>query len=230
MIRTRYKDIKNHILSQIRTNIWPPGSSLPNEVDMAVTLGCARATISRAMRELVDEGVLERKRKAGTKVKASPTRRAQFTIPIIREEIEKNGATYRYDLVKRNILDAPDWLSSRLSLPKYNRVLQLRCMHYAGNAPYQLEDRWINLSAVPHAETFAFKTLGPNEWLVKEVPFTDGSLEFSATNATPYIAAFLNLPENAAVFTSERTTSLNNQNVTYAKLYFKRDYKMTTFL
>ena len=230
MIRTGYQDVKTHILSQIRNNIWGPGSTLPNEVDMAVKLGCARATISRAMRELVDEGILERKRKAGTKVKTSPTRRAQFTIPIIREEIEKTGASYRYDLVERNVLNAPDWLCSRLSLPKYNRVLHIRCMHYADNAPYQFEERWINLDAVPHAETFNFETLGPNEWLVKEVPFTDGNLEFSATNATPNIAAFLNMPENAAVFTSERTTWLKNRNVTYARLFFARDYKMTTLL
>ncbi len=230
MIRTGYQDVKTHILSQIRANIWAPGSTLPNEVDLAATLGCARATISRAMRELVDEGILERKRKAGTKVKTNPTRRAQFAIPIIREEIEKTGAPYRYDLVERRILAAPDWLRSRLDLPSKTQVLHIRCMHYAAQNPYQFEDRWINLDAVPQAETFDFKSLGPNEWLVKEVPFTDGNLEFSASNATSEIAAFLQVPENTAVFTSERTTWLNNQNVTYARLYFTRDYKMTTQL
>lgn len=230
MIRMGYQDIKAHILARIRSNIWPPGASVPNEVDLAAEFGCARATVSRAMRELVDEGILERKRKAGTKVKSAPTRRAQFAIPIIRHEIENTGAAYRYDLVERRVLNAPDWLRSRLELPMKTQVLHLNCMHYAGHNPYQFEDRWINLDAVPQAETFAFKDLGPNEWLVQEVPFTDGNLEFSATNATEKIADFMNVPKNTALFTAERTTWLNDQNVTYAKLYFARDHKMTTRL
>jgi GntR family histidine utilization transcriptional repressor len=230
MIRTGYQDIKTNILKRIRSNIWPPGAALPNEVDLAAEFGCARATVSRAMRELVDEGILERKRKAGTKVKSAPTRRAQFAIPIIREEIELTGADYRYDLIERTVLDAPDWLRSRLDLPANARVLHLKCMHYAGSTPYQFENRWINLHAVPKAETYDFEELGPNEWLVQEVPFTDGKLEFSATNASERVAAFLNLPENTAVFTAERTTWLNEQNVTLAQLYFARDYKMTTRL
>lgn len=229
-MRTGYQDVKTHILAQIRANVWAPGSTLPNEVDLAANLGCARATVSRAMRELVDEGILERKRKAGTKVKSAPTRRAQFAIPIIREEIEKTGAAYRYDLVERQVLEAPDWLRSRLELAKGARVLHIRCMHYSNKTPYQYEERWINLASVPQAETFDFQNVGPNEWLVQEVPFTEGNLEFSATSATPDIAAFLQVPEQSAVFTSERTTWLDGQNVTYAQLFFVRGYKMTTLI
>jgi GntR family histidine utilization transcriptional repressor len=228
MTRTGYQDIKAHILGQIRANIWAPGANLPNEIDLAAEFGCARATISRAMRELVDEGILERKRKAGTRVKSSPTRRAQFSIPIIREEIENTGATYRYDLIFRQIRKAPNWLRSRLGLPTNASVLHLKCMHYAGNNPYQFEDRWINLEAVPSAKDYPFEDIGPNEWLVREVPFTDGHLEMSATNATEDIAAFLKTTLNTAVFTVERTTFLGSLNVTYARLYFARDYKMTT--
>ncbi|WGI23080.1 GntR family transcriptional regulator [Amylibacter sp. IMCC11727] len=229
-MRTGYQDIKDHILHQIRSNVWTPGTLLPGEIDLAESFGCARATVSRAMRELVDEGILERKRKAGTRVKSSPTRRAQFAIPIIRTEIEDTGAPYRYDLVERHVLPAPNWLRSRLDLPESASVLHLKCMHYQGNTPYQFEDRWINLAAVPQAESYAFKDIGPNEWLVQEVPFTDGNLEFSATNATEDIAAFLGAPVNAALFTVERTTWLADVSVTFARLYFARDYKMTTRL
>lgn len=229
-MRTGYQDIKDHILHQIRSSVWTPGALLPGEIELAESFGCARATVSRAMRELVDEGILERKRKAGTRVKSSPTRRAQFSIPIIRTEIENTGAAYRYDLVERRVLPAPNWLRSRLDLPDDALLLHLKCMHYKGSAPYQFEDRWINLAAVPQAENYAFKDIGPNEWLVQEVPFTDGNLEFSATNATEDIAAFLGAPVNAALFTVERTTWLADTSVTFARLYFARDYKMTTRL
>ena len=62
---------------------------MPGEVDLAEEFGCARATVNRAMRELADEGFIDRKRKAGTRIKSSPTRHAKFAIPLIRDEIEK---------------------------------------------------------------------------------------------------------------------------------------------
>lgn len=229
-MRSSYHDIKANILSRIRTNIWPPGANLPGEIELAEEFGCARATVNRAMRELVDEGILERKRKAGTKVKSSPTQRAQFSIPIIREEISNTGSDYRYSLIERKIMPAPDWLRSRIEIPKAAKVLHLRCMHYAGNTPYQFEERWINLNTVPNAETYDFEDMGPNEWLVREVPFTNGELEFSAINATKEIAEFLNTSDGTAIFMIERTTWLEKQNVTYARLQFARDYKMTTRL
>jgi GntR family histidine utilization transcriptional repressor len=229
-LRTSYHDIKANVLARIRSDIWPPGASLPGEIELAKEFGCARATVNRAMRELVDDGILERKRKAGTKVKSFPSRRAQFSISIIREEILSTGAEYRYALVERNVITAPGWLSSRIDIPKDTKVLHVRCMHYAGNNPYQFEDRWINLTAVPNAGEFDFEDMGPNEWLVREVPFTDGELVFSATNASNEIANYLNTSDGAAIFTIERTTWLDELSVTYARLYFARDYKMTTRL
>lgn len=223
-----YHDIKAIALSRIRSNVWPPGAHLPGEIELAKEFGCARATVNRAMRELVDEGILERKRKAGTKVKSSPTRRAQFAIPIIGEEITNTGAAYQYVLVERTVIAAPGWLRSRIDIPKGTKVLHLKCMHYAGSNPYQFEDRWINLAAVPNAADCNFEDIGPNEWLVREVPFTEGELVFSATNASNEIANFLNTSDDTDVFTVERTTWLDKLSVTYARLYFSRDYKMTT--
>lgn len=229
-MRTSYHDIKAIVLTRIRENIWPPGANLPGEIELAKEFGCARATVNRAMRELVDEGILERKRKAGTKVKSYPTRRALFSIPIVREEITNTGAKYRYVLIERKIMPAPGWLRARLEVKKDQPILHLQCMHYAGPNPYQLEDRWINLAAVPNAADNDFEDMGPNEWLVREVPFTEGELVFSATNASNEVANFLNTSDGTAVFTVERTTWLDKISVTYARLYFVRDHKMSTRL
>lgn len=61
--------------------------------------GAARATVSRAMRELADDGIVERRRKTGTRVRLSPIRQARFGIPVVKTEIEEAGAAYRYALV-----------------------------------------------------------------------------------------------------------------------------------
>lgn len=229
-MRTSYHDIKATVLDRIRKDVWPPGANLPGEIELAEEFKCARATVNRAMRELVNDGILERKRKAGTRVKLSPSRKAEFSIPLIREEITNTGADYRYALVDRNIVVAPSWLRAQIEIPQHQKVLHLRCMHFAGNRPYQFEDRWINLGAVPDAQDCLFEDIGPNEWLVRKIPFTKGELVFSATNATQEIADFLNAANGDAVFTVERTTWLEDASVTYARLYFARDHKMTTSL
>ena len=103
-------------------------------------------------------------------------------------------------------------------------------MHYAANRPYQFEDRWINLAAVPSAADEGFEDMGPNEWLVNTVPFTTAEVAFSATNATPDIAGYLDASPDAALYTCNRTTWLDQQAVTLARLFFAPGYQMTTRL
>ena len=86
-----FRDVKADLLARIMQGEWAPDSLLPNEVDLAETYGCARATVNRAMRELAEEGLIERRRKAGTRVRAVPIRQARFSIPIVRQEIEDQG-------------------------------------------------------------------------------------------------------------------------------------------
>ncbi|MCE8520166.1 UTRA domain-containing protein [Ruegeria pomeroyi] len=228
--RVSYQEIKARVLAAIRDNTWPPGAMLPGEVALAEEYGCARATVNRAMRELAEEGIVERKRKAGTRVKLTPVRQARFAIPVVREEIESTGATYRYALVSRSEEAAPNWLCAQLGLSAQDRVLQLVCMHYADERPFQLEQRWINLSTVPQAEHKDFSQTGPNEWLVSEVPFTDIRLSFSACRGNRETAEFLGGNETDAHFTVERVTWLGERPVTYARLLFHSGYRMTTML
>ena len=233
MIETKkisYQDIKALALKRIRNKTWPPGSIMPGEVELAGEFGCARATVNRAMRELADEGFIDRKRKAGTRIKASPTRHAKFTIPLIRDEIESSGETYRYVLIRRDTPKTPDWLRARLALSLQADVLHLKCLHYAGSKPFQFEDRWINLDAVPKAAQQNFEMTGPNEWLVQEVPFTDVELTFSSMNADLQTAELLGVSEGAALFTIERITWLEKRPITFAKLYYFSGYQMTSRL
>jgi GntR family histidine utilization transcriptional repressor len=228
--KTTFRDVKQTVLDRIRDKTWPRGTIIPNEIDLAEEFGCARATVNRAMRELADEGILDRKRKAGTRVNAAPIRKAKFAIPLVRVEVEATGATYRYVLVNKEVQTAPDWLRARLDLPLDSRVLHLKCMHYADNAPFQFEDRWINIAAVPQVEQADFHSVGPNEWLLDQIPFTDVELSFSACAASAELAQFLSISPRDPTFTAERITWLNNTPVTFAHMSYGRGYRMTTRL
>lgn len=227
-MKATYRDVKADILSKITKGDWPLGSLVPNEVDLAETYGCARATVNRAMRELAEEGIIERRRKAGTRVRMAPRRQARFDIPLVRAEIEGQGAAYRYALVTRSETPAPDWLRARLQLSEGASVLHLTCMHYADGAPYQHEDRWINLGQLPQAREADFAGIGPNEWLIAAIPFSDVEIGLSAAQADEALAAHLSCAVGAALFTVERATWWEGQAVTYVRLSHRPGHRLTT--
>ena len=225
-----YRDIKQVVVDRIQNGIWQPDSLLPSETDLAVEFSSTRTTVNRALRELADEGYLDRKRKAGTRVLNAPVRKARFSIPLVRDEVAGTGAEYRYSLVKRQVQAAPSWLASRLDLAHGQDVLHIRCMHYADNAPFQLEVRWIVIDVVPEVLNEDFVQSGPNDWLVRKVPFTNLELSFTATKADTETAEFLDAAPGDPVFTTERITWLRGAPVTYARLYFAPGYRMTTYI
>lgn len=227
-MKTAFREVKENIRGRILAGDWAPGDLLPNEVDFAVEFQCARATVNRAVRELAEEGLVERKRKAGTRVHLSPVRKAQFEIPIVRKEIEAYGQIYRYALVRCEALKAPDWLRARMSLGPGECALHLQCLHYADDKPYQFEDRWINLGPLPQAEKADFSEKGPNEWLVEAVPFSDAEISFSATAADELLVEHLGCALRDPLFMTERSTWWQGEAITFVRLVFQRGHKMTT--
>ncbi len=223
-----FREVKADILLKITQGVWPPGDLIPNEVDLAESYGCARATVNRAVQELADDGIVERRRKAGTRVRMAPVRQARFNIPIVRQEIEDRGAVYRYTLVNRELRTAPDWLGKQLKIPPEGRVLHLACVHYADATPFQFEDRWINLDVLPEASEADFTNTGPNEWLVATIPFSDVEISFLATQADTALAQHLGCTARDALFQTERITWWQGRAITYVRLTYQPGHKMTT--
>lgn len=227
-MRTAFRDVKEDIRRRILAGDWAPGDLLPNEVDLAVEFRCARATVNRAVRELAEEGLVERKRKAGTRVRRTPVRTAQFEIPFVRNEVAARGQEYRYELTMREAAPAPKPLRARMSLAEGARALHLHCIHYAQNAPYQFEDRWINLGALPAAEAADFSLIEPSAWLVGAVPFSDAEISFSAISADGALADALGCRLGDPLFLTERSTWWRGDAITYVRLVFQSGYRVTT--
>ena len=82
-----YQNIKTEMRECIQTGIWKQGGLIPVEAALAKEFDCARTTVNRALRELAQEGILERRRKAGTRVVMPVGHSANFEIPRILLEI-----------------------------------------------------------------------------------------------------------------------------------------------
>lgn len=226
--RTGFLDIKQEVISRVHRGVWPPGSLLPTEMELAAEFGCARATVNRALRELAEQGLVERKRKSGTRVKLMPARHARFEIEIVRHTVEEMGAKYRYALVQKSVETAPDWVTSQLALASDQQVMHVKCMHYADNRPFQFEERWINTSTVPRVVHADLENQSPNEWLLNEVPFTDAEITLSSVAADAELSEFLATSVGTPLFRLERTTWLDGQVVTYVRMTYRQGHSMTT--
>ena len=101
-----WKAVEAEILSRIHTRKWKPGDFIPNEAELALEFSCARTTVNRALRSVAEKGLLDRRRKAGTRVSELPIRKATLSIPVIRQEIEDAGHVYSYKIISSE-LDTP---------------------------------------------------------------------------------------------------------------------------
>lgn len=223
-----YREIKADILRRITSGYWPQGALLPGEHALAAEYQVARATVSRALRELADAGIVERRRKIGTRVRPRPLREARIPLPLVRAEIEGAGDRYGYRLLSAGTEPAADQTAVRLEVPPGTPLLHVLCLHSAGARAHQLEDRWINPAMVPGVSKADFSASGPAEWLTRAVPFTQVDLIFSSAAASEAEAELLVCAPGDALFVMERTTALDGQPVSWVRLYHGPGFRLAT--
>lgn len=225
-----WQDVRHEVLRRIRSREWPPGEMIPHEAVLAAELGCARTTVNRALREIAETGLIERRRRAGTRVALHPTRRAMLEIPVIRIEIEGRGQTYGYRLLVREEAVPPPVAGAHFGGRAGDVMLHIVALHSADGQPHAIEDRWIDIDAVPIARAADFGSISPNEWLVLHVPFEGGDITFSATQATAGEAAMLGCATGSPLFLTERVTWRGDRTLTQVRLLFAPGYRVTTTL
>lgn len=221
-----WQTIRDEVLRRIHSREWRPGDLIPSEADLAAEFGCARATVNRALRELADTGLLERRRKAGTRVAPNPVRKATLSIPVTRLEIEARGAAYAHVLLGTDRATPPPHVQGVLRLPSGTRLLHIRALHMADGRPYAYEDRWVNPDAVPAILTADLDSISANEWLVANAPFSDGSFTFLAESADAELAKLLDCAEGTALIVIERTTWDGATPITAVRLHYRPGHRL----
>ncbi|MEL6210173.1 MAG: GntR family transcriptional regulator, partial [Pseudomonadota bacterium] len=204
--RMGWRTVRAQVHAAILDGTFAPGQKLPRDSDLAARLNCARSTVQRAMQDLARGGIVERRRKGGTRVRPDPVPRASFDIPIVRAEVEATGAAYGYRLLSRVLGPPPPSIAHRLSHTGDGAALRVEALHLEDDRPYLLEDRWISLATVPEIRDIDLTAISANEWLVQNRPYSRCKMEFSATVATDAQAARLGCAVGAPLFAMDRTT------------------------
>jgi GntR family histidine utilization transcriptional repressor len=215
-------------MRRISERVWAPGEFIPGEVDLAQEFGCARATVNRALRQLAEAGLLDRRRKGGTRVARYPVRKATLDIPVTRLEIEGRGVPYRHTLINREICRPPDSICEVMGVSQTAQLLHLPALHFADGKPFLYEDRWVNMAAAPDIQDESFSDINANEWLIEHALFSRGDIRFSAANATNKDAETLRCEAGQAIFIIDRTTWNKDQSVTSVRLAYAPGFHMSS--
>lgn len=223
-----YEQIKRALAAPIRTGHWPPGHRIPPEEDIAAHLGTARMTVNRALRELTEDGLIVRKRRAGSFVAAPPSPSAMLEIVDMSAAIPARGQAYSYECLVNETVSADADTARRLRLGAGAQLQHVICRHRGDGEIVELEERWINLALLPEASDQDFSGQAPGAWMLSAAPWTEAEHTVSAVNADTGLAERLDCQPGAACLVLERRTFQGEAVVTFARLTHPGDrHRMT---
>lgn len=220
--------MRDTIHGWVLDSTYGPGDKLPRDEDIAETLGCARSTVQRAMRDLSDSGIVSRRRKGGTHVRSDPVTRATLDIPITRREVEQKGAVYAYQLIRQKVARIPRPVAARFGLSRPAPMLNVQALHLADGHPYIYEDRWVCTDTVPDILGVDLALESANEWLVRNKPYSRCDIRFYATGASDHDALLLEADPGEALFVMERTTFIGTAPITTVRAITAPGYQLLT--
>jgi GntR family histidine utilization transcriptional repressor len=213
------EDVEGRILS----GEWPPGHRIPFEHELTAQYQCSRMTVNKAITELVKRGLIERRRKSGSYVTHPHAQSAVLEIHDIRLEVASLGLAYRYERRTRENRLAASADRRLMDLPAGARLSDVTAVHFAGGRPFCLEDRLINLGAVPEAEEETFETVAPGAWLIERVPWSAAEHRIRATGADARAASLLQIAPATPCLVIERRTWSGGTHVTHVRLTYPGD-------
>ncbi len=212
--------IRSDLESRIRSGDWAPGRRIPTERELMEQYHCARMTVGKAIGALVSEGLIERRKKAGSFVARPQVRTAVLEIPDIAAVILARGETYRFELIACRRLAADEDLDARFS--DTGDRLAIDGVHIASDRPFAHEHRLISLDAAPGAADADFGERSPGSWLLDNVPWTVARHRITARQAGD-LATALGATRATACLQVERWTWRQADPVTYVRQVFPGD-------
>ncbi len=217
---TSYKRIRADISERILSGDWPPGHRVPAEHELMAEYGCSRMTVNKALAPLAEQGLIVRRRKAGSFVSRPRIHSVVLDIPDIASEVIGRREPYDYELLSRAARIATREETRELGLTMPTDVLALSCLHRASGRPFAFEERLINLGAVPEAAAIDFAAAPPGTWLLAHVPWTEAEHRISAANPNKSVARTLAIAPAAACLVLERRTWRGDERITHVRLTF----------
>ena len=235
-----YQRIKNAILDNIHSGKWQAGSAISTEMALATEFGVSRMTVNRALKELSEERVLERRQGSGTFVAQQKFNHTFVEVRNIAEDLKSANRDYEAKVVSKRAVTAsllddelrrkfgieettntPDTtLDNRSDTPV---LYEVKIIHVADGQPIQFEERWVDAKKVPHFIDQDFTVVNTSDYLVAKIPLESGSYTIRALAAPNEVADALQIAPQSPTLVLRRQTYSAGQVVTFVKMWHAGD-------
>lgn len=214
-----YKQIKQLIVSKIDAGLWRPGDRISTELRLVDELNASRMTVNRALRELTQEGVLQRRQGSGTFVSPARLETGLLEIRNIAEVIEARGNIHSSRLLALTREKPPTSILRQMLGSEGEQYFHSVSLHFENRVPLQLEDRYVNPDLVPEflEQDFTQQTTGG--YLLKNIPYSHVDHKITAALSTPEQQKLLQLEASEPVLILERLTYCAEGVITAVKLF-----------
>ncbi len=236
-----YQRIKNAILDNIHSGKWQAGNAISTEMALAEEFGVSRMTVNRALKELSEERVLERRQGSGTFVAQQQFNHTFVEVRNIAEDLKSANRDYEAQVVSKRAITA-DMLDNELrrkfgineeSVPVNTSaqtdasdeavLYEVKIIHFADGQPIQFEERWVDAKKVPKFIDQDFSVVNTSDYLIAKSPLESGSYTIRALAAPDEIAEFLQIAPQSPTLVLRRQTYSAGQVVTFVKMWHAGD-------
>ena len=220
----RYEQLYRHIAAAISTGDLQAETQLPPERELAELAEVSRVTVRKAVSQLVEDGVLEQRRGAGTFVR-SPRAKMEHSLSALlsfTEYMRQRGKTSTSRILRRGIfLPNPDEQMA-LGLSGGDRVSRVDRLRSADEIPLALEWSSLPNDILPDPE--AVETSLYDILRNAGTAPTRAVQRISAVNLIGPDARLLNLADGAAVLRIDRTAYLpSGRPIEYTRGLYRSD-------
>jgi GntR family transcriptional regulator len=225
-----YKRIQSAIRKRIESSELKPGDLVASERELARMHKVSLMTARHALAGLEREGVVERRRGAGTFV-ASP--KIHFNkLMSYTEHMSSRGLSPRSRVLDARVIEDEPEVAARLGLPATTPLVKIERLRETGDDPFALETCYLpakEFSALvnaPLGRTSLFATLKHDYGV--ELAYADE--EVDATAAETNIAELLGVPRGASVLRIRQVIYSTKGKATIYGVGFYRSERHTLFI
>ena len=223
-----YSRIQEHIAELILSGKLAPETKIQSEREFSEDLGVSRMTVRRALTELVNEGLLERKHGSGTYVSRPKVTYESAELVNYIEAMQRRNIATASQLLEFSEIAASRRLAELLKIEIGNPIYRVDILRFANRVPVILERVFFPRVRFPELEEWDLEKSSIHDLLttVYKVKLGRISQTVEAVAAADAVAQQLRIEENSPLLMLSRTVHQNDtgEPVVFSQDFLRSDY------
>lgn len=218
-VKPRYQQLKDLIIGRISSGELRPQDRVPSENELVETMHVSRMTANRALRELTDEGYVERIAGRGTFVSDFRSQSHVLEVHNIADEITQRGHAHSCEVLKQSLQHARGEIARALDVEQGTDVFHLMLVHSENGLPVQVEDRYVVADFAPGCLEQDFSRVTPSAYLTSIAPLQEAEQSVRAAQPNAAVRRRLQMSDSDPSLVVLRRTWAHGRPVTFTRLH-----------